>query len=300
MRKFKPGGNTKIFLDGGDPQETREIIDLLGFLDGQTTNPTLIAKNPDAQARLKRGERFSEREIYEFYRNVVRDLSQIMVSSPSGGESISIEVYADRNTTADQILKQGREFFAWIPNAHIKFPTTVEGLKAAEQAVREGMRINMTLCFSQQQAAAVYAATRGATRGQVFVSPFVGRLDDQDENGMQLIENILRMYRAGDGHAEVLTASVRSIEHFMYALALESDIITAPAKVLREWSEKGMPITESGGFTYNSGGLKPIPYVELDLRRPWTEFNIIHELTDAGIEKFAADWNSLISIPAKS
>ena len=164
---------TKIFLDGGDPMETREIIDLLGFLDGQTTNPTLIAKNPEAKARLGRGEKFSEKEIYDFYRGVVQEISQMI---PAG--SVSIEVYADHSTSSEEMLAQGREFFKWIPNAHIKYPTTTEGLKAAEQSVKEGIRVNMTLCFSQAQAAAVYAATAGAKKGQVFISPFVGRLDD--------------------------------------------------------------------------------------------------------------------------
>ena len=91
---------------------------------------------------------------------------------------------------AEDMLPQGREMFSWIPNAHIKFPTSHEGLKAADQAVQEGLRVNLTLCFSQEQAAAVYAATKGAKKGDVFVSPFIGRLDDRGENGMDLIANI--------------------------------------------------------------------------------------------------------------
>lgn len=279
---------TRIFLDGGDPNETREIIDLLGFLDGQTTNPTLIAKNPEAKARLERGEKFAPAEIYDFYRGVVKEISAMI---PNG--SVSIEVYADKNTTAQRMFEQGKEMFGWISNAHVKYPTTTEGLKAAEKSVKEGMRVNMTLCFSQEQAAAVYAATRGARKGQVFVSPFVGRLDDKGENGMELIANIMRMYRAEDGHVEVLTASVRTMEHFMYALAFKSDIITAPGKTLREWAEKGMPLPASD-YSYNFGALESIPYQELSLTRPWQEYNIAHELTDVGIEKFSADWNALI------
>jgi len=156
------------------------------------------------------------------------------------------------------MLAQGREMFSWIPNAHIKFPTTHEGLTAAEHAIKEGMRINMTLCFSQEQAAAVYAATGGAQKGQVFVSPFVGRLDDRGGNGMTLIENILKMYKNSDGHVEVLTASVRTLEHFLYAIALGSDIITAPFKILKEWGEKGLPMPDEN-FIYNQKGLRPIP-----------------------------------------
>ena len=279
---------TRIFLDGGDPQETREIMEFLGFLDGQTTNPTLIAKNPEAKARLGRGEKFTEAEIYDFYWGVVKQISAMI---PEG--SISIEVYADKNTTAQQMLSQGREFFTWITNAHIKYPTTTEGLKAARQSVKEGMRVNMTLCFTQEQAAAVYSATAGAKKGQVFVSPFVGRLDDKGINGMELIANILRMYKEGDGHAEVLTASVRTMDHFMYALALKSDIITAPGKILREWAKKGMPVP-APDYTYPFGALKAIPYQEIKLAKPWEEYAIAHELTDIGIEKFAEDWNNLI------
>ncbi len=292
---------TKIFLDGGDPKETREIIEVLGFLDGQTTNPTLIAKNPEAKARLERGEKFTEREIYDFYRDVVKEISAII---PDG--SVSIEVYADAATRAEDMLKQAREMNAWISNpapsradgrrgagAHIKYPTTAEGLKAAEQSIKEGMRVNMTLCFSQEQAAAVYAATAGAKKGQVFVSPFVGRLDDKGENGMDLIANIMRMYAQGDHRVEVLTASVRTMEHFLYALALKSDIITAPVKILKEWAAQGRPIPPAD-YTYRVEALKQIPYQAMDLTKPWQEYNIAHELTDAGIVKFAEDWNSLI------
>ncbi len=279
---------TRIFLDGGDPGETRAVLDGIGFLDGQTTNPTLISRNPDAKRRLERGDRFTPAEILGFYRSVVTELATLL---PAG--SVSIEVYADGGTTADAMLRQGREMFSWIPNAHIKFPTTREGLKAAERAVREGLRVNMTLCFSQAQAAAVYGATRGAARGQVFVSPFIGRLDDRGENGMDLIANILRMYSAGDGHVEVLTASVRSMDHFLYALALGSDIITAPFGVLRAWGEQGMPVP-GRDFRYPAPGLRPVPYHRIDLADRWEDLDIRHELTDGGMEKFSADWNALI------
>ena len=279
---------SKIFLDGGDPGETREMLDLYGFLDGQTTNPSLIAKNPDAKARMERGEKFSESELLNFYRGVVQDLSGMI---PEG--SISIEVYADENTTAEQMMEQGREMFKWIPNAHIKLPTTAEGLKAAEMATSEGIRVNMTLCFTQEQAAAVFAATRGAAKGDVFVSPFVGRLDDRDENGMDLISNILKMYAGGDGHVEVLTASVRTYDHMLYALSLGSDIITAPFKVIREWGEKGMPVP-GDDYRYNPADLKPIPYKNIDINGDWRNLDIGHELTDKGLAKFAADWNGLI------
>ena len=279
---------SRIFLDGGNPEETREIISRLGFLDGQTTNPTLISKNPEARRHLEQGGKFSEKEILDFYRQVVGELSSLI---PQG--SISIEVYADPSTTAERMLAQGREMFSWIPNAHVKFPSSREGLSAAEQAVQKGLRVNLTLCFSQEQAAAVYAATRGAKKGQVFVSPFIGRLDDRGENGMDLIAHILRMYGKGDGHVEVLTASVRTMDHLLYALKLGSDIITAPAAILKPWGEKGLslPGVEYG---YDSRGLKPMPYRELDLNKKWQEFDLTHELTTKGMDSFSKDWNSLL------
>lgn len=279
---------TKIFLDGGDPEETKQLIKILGFLDGQTTNPTLVSKNPDAIKRLERGEKFSGDEIMDFYKHVVSQISQLI---PKG--SVSIEVYADEQTSATQMLDHAKRMYEWIPNAHIKYPTTEQGLIAAEESVRRGMRVNMTLVFSQEQAAAVYAATRGAIKGQVFVSPFVGRLDDKGENGMDLIKNILEMYKKGDGHVEVLTASVRNIEHFRYALSLGSDIITAPFKLIKDVSEN-LIVPELGTYSYYPKDLKPIEYKELDLNKNWQEFNIKHELTDIGIEKFASDWNALI------
>ena len=280
---MKPGRlKTKIFLDSGDPQETREALRLLRFLDGQTTNPSLISRNPETA-----GKKFTKAELLEFYKGVVQEISRLI---PRG--SVSIEVYADKGTSAQDMLKQGREMFSWIPNAHIKFPTTKEGLRAAHQAIQGGIRVNMTLVFSQQQAAAVYAATKGARRGDVFVSPFVGRLDERGENGMSLIENILKMYKTGDGHVEVLTASVRSVNHLLAAIHLRSSIVTCPLRILREWTEKGLE-TPSDDFAYCAETLKRIPYEEIDLRGDWPAFDISHALTDIGLEQFSADWKSL-------
>ena len=282
------GMKSRIFLDGGDPDETKAVLKQTGFLDGQTTNPTLIAKNPEARKRLEQGNKFTREEIFMFYRGVINTLSGLL---PQG--SVSIEVYADVATSAGDMLKQGKEMFAWIPNAHIKFPTSREGLKAAQQAVKAGLRVNMTLVFSQEQAAAVYAATKGAKKGQVFLSPFIGRLDDRGENGMDLIANSIRMYQKGDGHVEVLTASVRSMDHFLYALRLGSDIITAPFQIIKMWGEKGLPVPDDD-YHYDMKGMKATPYRELDLSQPWESFDIRHELTNKGMERFSADWNALI------
>jgi len=278
---------TKIFLDSGDPKDTESILSILGFLDGQTTNPSLIAKSPGATKRLERGEKFSREELLNFYKETVQKVSLLV---PQG--SVSIEVYADSTTLEEDMFKQGKEMFSWIPNAHIKYPTTKEGLKAAKRSVQEGMRVNMTLCFTQEQAAAVHIATKGAKKGDVFVSPFIGRLDDEGQNGMHLIENIIEMYKHGDGHVEVLTASVRNLDHFMRAIQLGSDIITSPDKILQEWREQGMILGQD--TKHEREDLEPIVYKEINLEQEWESFDISHDLTDKGIERFAADWNSLI------
>ena len=283
--------NTKIFLDSGDPDKTREIKDLLGFLDGQTTNPTLISRNPEAKQRLEDGDKFSEEEIYDFYKDVVQEISSLI---PDG--SISIEVYADQDTPMEKMYSQSKEMFEWIDNAHIKFPSTEKGLQAAEKAISNDMRVNMTLCFQQQQAAAVHAATQGAEKGEVFVSPFIGRLDDEGENGMNLITNILRMYRNYESHVEVLAASIRSYEHFMACLALDVDIITAPYEVIKKWGEEAMPIPGEG-FRYEKPqkeGLADISYQDLNLSQDWREFDLDHFKTDEGMKSFSEDWNELI------
>lgn len=280
---------TKIFLDSGDPAETKEILNKLGFLDGQTTNPTLVAKNPHAQERFKAGEKFSETEIYEFYRQVVEDIAVLL---PNG--SVSIEVYADATTTPEAMFTQGKEMFGWIPNAHVKYPTIPAGLAAAERSIAAGHRVNMTLCFTQEQAAAVYAATKGAQPGDVFVSPFIGRLDDLGQNGMDLIANICQQFTQSDRHVQVLAASVRTLPHLLQSIAAGADCITAPYSVLAEWADTGMPLPEAD-FTYDAKGLAPIPYVETDLSKSWQEYDIQHELTSKGVERFAQDWNQLIS-----
>ena len=203
----------KILVDGGDPEETARVKRLVGYVDGQTTNPTLIAKNPEVRTLVSSGHKLTSREELEEYKKIVQTISPLV-----GDAGVSIEVYADFDTTGEEMLAEGREMFSWIPNAYVKYPCTHEGLRAAQISVREGMRVNMTLCFSQQQAAAVYAATK-ESRAPVYVSPFVGRLDDRGENGMDLVKNIKRMYEAGDGHVHVLAASVRHLQHLLGAFA---------------------------------------------------------------------------------
>lgn len=279
--------NSKIFLDSGDPAETKSMIDLLGFLDGQTTNPSLVAKNPEVIADANDGIKLSSTELNLKYKKIIQEISALI---PQG--SVSIEVYADMQTSTEQMLEQAREMFTWIPNAHIKFPTIPNGLKAAHQAIQEGMRVNMTLVFSQQQAAGVYAATSGAGIGDVFVSPFIGRLDDKGENGMDLIKNIQQMYQDSDKHVQLLAASIRSMEHFYACLQLGVDIITTPYKILEEWHHQGMQLAED--FKYKVD-LSVIDFQQVELNQDWQNYNLQHQLTDQGIEKFVADWKKLLA-----
>lgn len=276
----------KILVDGGDPAETMRVKEALGFVDGQTTNPSLIAKNPEVKKRVESGRTLSEAEESAAYRKIVQEISPLV-----GSAGVSIEVFADFDTTADQMLKQGQEMFTWIPNAYIKYPCTTEGLKAAQRSVAQGMRVNMTLCFSQEQAAAVYAATKGS-KDPVYVSPFVGRLDDIGWNGMDLLANIKRMFASGDHHVHILGASIRSLPHLMRCFQIGVDLVTVPAKVILEWVAAGKPMPDEK-FRYQFNG-KPMEYRQVDLNQPWQNFNIKHELTDKGIRKFVEDYRSTL------
>jgi transaldolase len=277
---------TKLFLDGGDPAESRRAVELLGRLDGQTTNPSLIAANPDIRARMARGEKLSPEEANELYRRILLE-----IAAATAGP-LSVEVYADAASTPEDLYRQAAVMARWIPNAYVKLPITAAGLETAERMTAEGIRVNLTLCFTQEQAAAVYAATR-ATGDPAFVSPFVGRYDDRGECGMDLIVDILSTYAPGDGHVQTLTASVRNLDHLLYAIALRSPLVTAPLKVYEAWAAAGFPVPDSK-YAYPRGDLKAIPHRAVPLGRPWREYDLQHDLTDAGLRKFAEAWNSLL------
>src|SRR5262249_14387760 len=229
---------TKILVDGGDPDETSRVKKLLGFVDGQTTNPSLIAKNPEIRQRIASGHTLTPQEEKDEYRKIVRVISPLV-----GDAGVSIEVFADLDTTAEDMLAQGQEMFSWIQNAYVKYPCTHQGLRAAEMSVKESIRVNMTLCFSQEQAAAVYAATKGS-KEPGYVSPFVGRLDDRGEDGMDLVRNIKKMYQPSDHHVHVLAASIRSVSHLLSSFALGAELATVPAKVLEEWAATDFPMPD--------------------------------------------------------
>jgi len=278
---------TKILVDGGDPQETLRVKELLGFVDGQTTNPSLVANNPHIKQLLASGHKLSEQEEMDEYRKIVREISPLV-----GDAGVSIEVFSDQKTTAQQMVVQGKQMYSWISNAYVKYPCTAEGLRAARMSVSDGLRVNLTLCFSQQQAAAVYAATKG-TRAPAYLSPFVGRLDDIGQNGMDLIKNAKQMFAHGDGHVKVLAASIRNLEQLLGCFWLDVDLVTVSAKILTLWAEKGFPMPEAS-FQYRSSA-KPIPYEELDLAQHWESFDIGHELTTRGLEKFVADYRKSLA-----
>jgi len=279
---------TNVFLDGGDPAETRDIIELLGWLDGQTTNPSLVAKNPAFAACADTPAGCTEADLWSAYKDIVSEISPLVP------ESVSIEVYADADTTTEEMIEKGRELNTWIPNAHVKLPINEAGLTAAETLTQEGVRVNMTLCFTQAQAAAVFAATRGAKPGDVYLSPFVGRLDDRGEDGMSFVQNVLRMFADTDGHVQPLVASVRSLDHFLASLQLEVPLITAPGDILREWAAAGTPLPDTS-YTYDTGEKTPFSYEDHDLAADWRSFDLAHPLTTAGIARFADDWNAVLT-----
>lgn len=281
---------SSIFIDGGDPAETAKAKELLGHIDGQTTNPTLVTKNPQIQKYLASGKRLTQVEALAEYKKIVTSIA-VVTDGP-----ISIQVISDETTPVDELLRQARVYIDWIPNGVVKFPCTGPGLTAAETFCQE-WSVNITLNFSQEQAAATYVATRNA-KHPVFISPFVGRLDDRGENGMEVVANELKMYQSvnpsADGHVDVLTASLRKLDHLLYALQLKSPAITVPWKIFSEWATCGFKLPDAN-YRYDPGALKPLAYREIPLDKDWRSYNLQHDLTDAGLARFMQDWQSLLT-----
>lgn len=286
--------NSQLFIDGADPAETRKAQEFLKTkkpewgigIQGQTTNPTLVAKNPEVQKYLQLGKKLTQQEALNEYRKIVHEIAKV-TSGP-----ISIQVIADAATKKEEMIDQARKYTEWIPNSVIKFPCTGEGIAAAETFCQI-WSVNITLNFSQEQAAAVYAGTKNA-KHKVFVSPFAGRLDDRGENGMQVIENELKMFQQGDKHVDILAASIRTFQHLLYALKLAPFAITIPFKIFNEWQERDFELP-GDNFSYDTGSLKSIPYQEISLYKDWRSFDLNHQLTDIGLIKFMEDWQSIIS-----
>ncbi|MBM3318069.1 MAG: fructose-6-phosphate aldolase [Candidatus Eisenbacteria bacterium] len=200
----------KFFLDTAIREEIRDLA-ALGFVDGVTTNPSLL------------------KEARAPYRRVLEEICRL-VSGP-----VSAEVLAEESAG---MLREARELAAIAPNIVIKVPMGSEGLRAAAALHAEGVGTNVTLVFSANQA--LLAAKAGAR----FVSPFIGRLDDVGQSGMALIEEILDIYGNYDFETEVIVASVRHPMHVVEAARLGADIVTMPAKVLRAMFAH--PLTDVG------------------------------------------------------
>jgi transaldolase len=200
----------KFFIDSGDIGEIREAA-AMGAADGVTTNPSLLAKAgvPTKKAIV---------QICE------------VVDGP-----VSAEVIA---TDTAGILDEGRVLAKLHPNVVVKVPLILDGMKAVQVFTKEGIRTNVTLCFSPTQA--IFAAKAGAT----FISPFIGRLDDIADEGMDLIEKIVTIYGNYDFDTEVLVASVRHPVHVVQAAMLGADICTVPFKVITQLLKH--PLTDSG------------------------------------------------------
>jgi transaldolase len=209
----------KFFIDTASLKEIREATEL-GVIDGVTTNPSLVAKEGDVD-----------------FKEHIAAICEI-VPGPVSAEVTSLDT--------EGMLREGRDYAAIASNVVVKCPLTRDGLKATKTLTEEGIRVNVTLCFSATQA--ILAAKAGAA----FISPFIGRLDDIGQNGLQLLEEIVDIYGNYGWNTEVLAASIRHPIHVIEAARLGADIATVPFKVIEQL--------------------------------------IKHPLTDKGLEGFLADW----------
>jgi transaldolase len=200
----------KLFIDSGNLKEIEALVPL-GIIDGITTNPSLLAKEP--------GD----------YRDILKRICDL-VKGPVSGEVVA--------TDFDGMMREAHDLAGISEHIVIKVPFTQAGVRACNSLSHEGLRVNVTLVFTPAQA--LIAAKVGAT----FVSPFIGRLDDIATSGMSLIEQIVQIYDNYDFSTEVLVASVRGPQHVVEAARLGADICTCPAKVIEQLFTH--PLTESG------------------------------------------------------
>ncbi len=200
----------KFFIDTANIDEIKRGVDM-GMVDGVTTNPSLIAKENKP------------------FIDILKDICAV-VDGPISAEVVSLE--------ANGMVKEAKELVKLNDNIVIKIPMIVEGLKATKMLTAEGIKTNVTLVFSSAQA--LLAAKAGAT----YVSPFVGRLDDIAQDGMELISDIMSIYRNYGIQSEVIVASVRNPMHIMNAALLGADICTIPLKVIEQLAKH--PLTDKG------------------------------------------------------
>ncbi len=202
----------KFFIDTANVEDIRKANDM-GVICGVTTNPSLIAKE---------GRDFTE---------VIKEITSI-VDGPISGEVKATTV------DAEGMIKEGREIAAIHPNMVVKIPMTVEGLKAVKVLSAEGIKTNVTLIFSANQA--LLAARAGAT----YVSPFLGRLDDISSPGIELVEHIVQIFDNYDIDTEIIAASIRNTVHVTECALAGADIATVPYAVLEQMTKH--PLTDQG------------------------------------------------------
>ncbi len=200
----------EFFADTAETKEIAELIDL-GLIDGITTNPSLIRK--------------SGRDVFQ----VLSEICQMVKGS------VSAEVVG---LTAKEMVSEGRRLAEIASNITIKVPLTLEGLKACKILSSEGRQVNVTLCFSSNQA--LLAAKAGAT----YISPFIGRLDDLGMNGMELIEDIRIIYDNYDFDTKILAASIRSPLHVRDSALAGADVVTVPPAIIKKLAQH--PLTDKG------------------------------------------------------
>lgn len=205
----------RIFLDTADIAEIREAA-RWGILSGVTTNPTLVSKTSG-----------------KTHEQVIREIAEI-VDGPISAETISLDT--------EGMVEEGRRFAKWHPNVVVKVPSTPNGWAAVKQLKAEGIRTNVTLCFSANQA--LFAALAGA----YIISPFVGRLDDISEDGMQVVRDTVDIYRQHGLETLVLAASIRNPLHIIQAAKAGANIATVPFKVLEQSARH--PLTDKGIETF--------------------------------------------------
>ena len=201
----------EFFLDTADVDSIRELSET-GLVDGVTTNPSLVAKSGK-----------------DFF-TILKEISKV-VSGPISAEVTALDT--------DGMVAEGNKLSKIAKNIVVKLPLTQEGLKACKKLTEKKIKTNVTLCFSPTQA--LIAAKSGAT----FISPFVGRLDDIGENGMDLIQKIKDIYSNYQKlNTKILVASVRNMEHVAQAAIIGADVVTLPPKILEELYEH--PLTKKG------------------------------------------------------
>jgi transaldolase len=200
----------RFFMDTAEVEQIKKAIEL-GMCDGVTTNPTLIMKSGKDQ------------------KHAITEIAKI-VKGP-----ISVEAIGD---TAEEMVKEAVEFAKWAPNIVVKVPMTKEGIKAVRELSKKDIKTNVTLVFSTSQA--ILAAKAGAT----YVSPFIGRLDDVSEDGMELVHEVITVFENYGFETEVIVASVRHPRHVVDSAIMGAHIVTMPAEVFEKmWKH---PLTDKG------------------------------------------------------